>query len=134
MELELKRKWMTSQATCGELLVDGYFTAFTLELPIKDGRPGSAIPLGRYPIIITYSPKFERDMPLLLNIPGRSDIRIHWGNTEQDTEGCILVGHNHLQDTVGESRLAFNNLYPQIEGPAKAGDCWITLTEEPLIT
>ena len=134
MELSLVRKWFSPESTIGELSVDSSFRGFTLELPKVDGKPGSCIPTGRFQVIITFSPKFQRDMPLLLGIPDRSNIRIHWGNEEKDTEGCILVGHIRGEDFVGKSRLAFDEVYPMIEGPARAGDCWITVSEEVIVS
>jgi hypothetical protein len=121
MELRLIRDELDSDCTEGTLELDGVQQCYTLELPVKDGKPGSAIPPGKYPVMITYSPKFDRDMPLLLNIPNRSDIRIHWGNSPHDTEGCILVGQTRSEDWVGSSRSAFEALWPKIEGAARAG-------------
>ena len=58
-------------------------------------KKGCAIPEGRYPIVITYSPKFKKWLPLLLNVPKFSGIRIHAGNDAvKDSKGCILVGEN----------------------------------------
>ena len=64
----------------------------------------SAIPEGRYPLVVTWSPKFEQWLPLLLNVPKFSGIRIHAGNTSCDTEGCILVGENREVGKVLDSR------------------------------
>lgn len=127
MELELQRIKFDTASCEGFLLVDGESGLFTLELPVKDGLPGSAIPQGRYPVVVTFSPKFDRDMPLLTDIPGRSEIRIHWGNDPHDTEGCILVGKTLGHDFIGSSRLAFNELWAKIEAPARAGECFITV-------
>ena len=127
MQLTLRRDSLDAKSTQGELFVDDVFCCYTLELPVIDGRPGSAIPPGTYPVIITPSPKFQREMPLLLGIPGRSAIRIHWGNDDTDTEGCILVGETRSTDFIGRSRMAFDVLWAKLEGPARAGDCSITV-------
>lgn len=125
MNFTLLRLYFTERSTCGELLAANSTQrlAYTLELPTKDGLPGSAIPRGTYGIELMPSPKFmassdpwvqqyaER-MPHLMDIPGRSLIMIHWGNFPEETEGCILVGDLHDLDQVGESRQAFERLYP----------------------
>lgn len=143
MELTLQRIWAGTASTCGELTCNGS-KFYTLELPVRDGLPGSAIPTGRYPIELAPSPKFlatgEHDpwveiyagqMPHVVQIPGRSLIMIHWGNTPHDTDGCILVGLHHDLDQVGESRKAFEQLFDLIGESARAGDCWITVKDAP---
>lgn len=60
----------------------------------------TAIPEGRYKVVMAGSEKFGRPLPLLLDVPGFSGIRIHMGNYPQDTEGCILVGVNKKQGMV----------------------------------
>lgn len=52
----------------------------------------TAIPRGRYRVITSYSPHFGRVLPELLSVPHFSGIRIHGGNTAEDSEGCILLG------------------------------------------
>jgi hypothetical protein len=76
-------------------------------------------------VIVTYSPKFEQDMPLIVGIPNRSEIRIHWGNLPQQTDGCLLVGLASGPDFIGQSRLAFAAVWSAIELPARAGNCTI---------
>ena len=49
------------------------------------------IPCGTYPIAVTWSPKFKRMLPLVLNVPGRSGIRVHRGTKPEHSRGCILV-------------------------------------------
>lgn len=130
LTLLLTRTWLTDESTIGTIYIDAIEKWFSLELPISDGRPGSAIPRGTYKIITTYSPKFKRNMPLLLDIPGRSEIRLHWGNTAADTEGCILVGKTHPgPDFIGDSRAAFDELYETILPAAIEERCFITIVD-----
>ena len=49
------------------------------------------IPCGTYPLRVTWSPKFKRMLPILLNVPGRSGIRVHRGTKPEHSRGCILV-------------------------------------------
>ena len=100
MELALHRKTLTDSATLGELFIDGVFECYTLEDPVRDLGPNgegkiygkTAIPAGTYPVIINWSPHFQKFRPRLLKVPGFDGILIHSGNTPADTKGCILVG------------------------------------------
>lgn len=74
----------------------------------------TAIPTGIYPITITYSPKYKKNMPLINNVKGYSGIRIHSGNTSKDTEGCLIVGKNKEVGKVLESRVTYNALYKRL--------------------
>ena len=77
------------------MYLDGRFGVLHLEDVVRQGEkvPGqTAIPEGIYTVQITFSNRFKRDLPLLLNVPNFEGIRIHPGNTDADTEGCILVG------------------------------------------
>jgi hypothetical protein len=129
MKLTLTRKWLDDICTVGILKVNEQPFCFTLELPVVDDEPGSAIPEGTYGITLTHSPKFNQDMPLLSGIPGRSEIRIHWGNVAANTQGCILVGETAGQDFVGNSRAAFGRLFPLIQSALQAGEL-ISITIE----
>lgn len=60
----------------------------------------TAIPTGKYKIVINTSPKFGRILPRLLNVPGFNGILIHRGNTDKDSSGCILVGENKVKGKV----------------------------------
>ena len=92
----------------------------------------SAIPEGRYAVVITYSPKFKQWLPLLLGGPEFSSkwqgVRIHAGNTPQDTEGCILVGKNRLKGQVLDSRLWLHRLKQKIVDAKSRGEpVWLTI-------
>lgn len=119
MKLLLQRAKSTSTDTPGQLFVDGAFECFTLEDIVR--QPGvkvygqTAIPAGTYEVLITQSPRFKRQMPLLINVPGFEGIRIHWGNKAADTDGCILVGDSPTAGWLGQSRVAFDRLFAKMQ-------------------
>lgn len=118
MELLLKRKYIKSEATIGELYVDDIFECYTLEDSSRIEKvPGKTrIPSGKYEVVINHSPRFGEPMPLLLDVPGFSGIRIHPGNTAEDTEGCILVGAQIGDDecSLKLSKIAYNRLFSDL--------------------
>lgn len=92
-------------------------------------KKGCAIPEGRYPVVITYSPKFKKWLPLLLNVPMFSGIRIHAGNDAvKDSKGCILVGENKKVGKLLNSR---NHVYfvkkRIVEAKNKGEGVWIEI-------
>lgn len=129
MELLLQRDTYTSNSIFGVLNNSDLWTVQTLELPKVDGLPGSAIPAGRYRITIAFSPHFNRPMPLIVGIPNRSEIEIHWGNTHTDTRGCILVGMAREGDSIIQSKEAFANIFSYIEDADHMEGCWITVKD-----
>jgi len=105
----------------GSLFINGLFECFTLEDIERDvkikGR--TAIAKGTYEIVVTMSARFAKRLPLLLNVPNFEGVRIHSGNTSEDTEGCILVGQTKSADFIGNSRAAMSVLLPKIEKALK---------------
>ena len=133
MKLKLIRKWFSDKSTIGELYVDDQWECFTLEDVVRETKiPNeTAIPEGKYRVITTYSERFKRVLPLLLDVPGFTGIRIHSGNDNSDTSGCILVGQTHGFDWIGQSRKAFDLLYAKIVTALKAGmEIEIEITHE----
>lgn len=49
------------------------------------------IPDGTYPVSVTYSPRFQKNLPLIDKVPKRSGIRIHTGSRPEHSQGCVLV-------------------------------------------
>ena len=92
-------------------------------------KKGCAIPEGRYPVVITYSPKFKKYLPLLLNVPKFSGIRIHAGNDAvKDSKGCILVGENLKVGMVLNSNIWVERLKKKIvEAKDRGEGVWITI-------
>lgn len=127
------------RATIGRLDVDGMFRCWTLEdvvRPAGDAKVAgeTAIPPGRYEVRITWSPRFQRELPLLLGVPGFEGVRIHAGNTVRDTEGCILVGEDVAHDgdapVLLRSRLAFDVLFAKLSDVPPGEAIWLTI-EQP---
>ena len=99
MKLTLRRRLLTDNETIGELLYSSASNSvqrlcLTLEPPMQPNseHPKGAIPCGWYRMRVTYSPKFQRLLPLVDMVPGFTGIRIHAGNNRHHTAGCILVG------------------------------------------
>lgn len=115
------------KATIGHLIIDGVKFYYTLEDKVREviGKPVSewkikgetAIPQGRYKLSIVWSPKHGYMVPLVNDVPGFSAIEIHPGNTDRDTEGCLLLGliHQPGKDFVGASNAAWDNFMPKLE-------------------
>ena len=129
MKIELVRIAFKNTYTIGKLYVDDTYFCDVLEdvdrgldssmseseILEKKVKGQTAIPTGHYVINITYSPKYKRMMPLLLNVKGYSGIRIHSGNTAKDTEGCLIVGKNKKVGMVLESRDTYQRLFKMME-------------------
>ena len=124
MKIEVKRIAKRSTYTIGKMYIDGNYFCDTLEdvdrgINQKDSLDtikkikvagATAIPTGIYKVIVNMSPKFQRNLPRLIDVPGFEGILIHRGNTDKDTAGCILVGENKvvgkvINSTVYEKKL-----------------------------
>lgn len=130
MEITVKRIAKRPAYTIGKMYLDGMYFCDTLEDTVRDltkeakvyGK--TAIPAGKYPVVISFSPRFKKDLPLLMNVPYFSGVRIHSGNTAEDTEGCILVGENKAVGKVLNSRATFTRLMEKLQ---KADKIYITI-------
>ena len=125
MNITLNRIAKKPKYTIGKLYIDGEYFCDTIEdtdrgltqtmtdaqVKSKKVYGQTAIPTGTYRVIISYSNRFKKQMPLLLNVPGFLGIRIHSGNTEKDTEGCLIVGKNKVVGKVIESKDTYNKLF-----------------------
>lgn len=142
MEILVKREYKKKDYTIGKMYINGEYFCDTLEdtdrgltqimtlSEIKEVKEYgcTAIPTGRYQVAYTYSPRFKKHLPLLLQVPAFEGVRIHSGNTHRDTEGCILLGENKALGKVLNSRKTMNEfmsiLNPAIEA---CKDIWITI-------
>jgi hypothetical protein len=129
LNLKLERKWKKEKYTIGNLFINGVFFSNVLEDTVRGLRQDmtpeeiqkikihgqTAIPSGRYEIRVTLSARFRRQLPILLNVPGYAGVRIHPGNTDANTEGCLLPGKNDRVGQVSNSRATMAALQKQIE-------------------
>lgn len=133
MKLHLERKSDSVTCTIGVLYIDDIFFCHTLEDIVReDDRPvaewkihgKTAIPRGTYRVMLTFSNRFQKVMPQLMDVPGFEGIRIHPGNTDADTDGCILVGFGlaENEESITESRKAYDTLMIRLQAAADAGE------------
>lgn len=134
MELKLLRKYKKPTYTIGTLSVDGAYFCDTLEDRVRDlvierkVKGSTAIPAGRYRVILNWSPRFKKPLPLLLDVPHFEGIRIHAGNTAKDTEGCILVGRNTQPGTLTDSKATMAELMQVLTSANnRKEEMWITV-------
>lgn len=133
MNLTVKRVAKKDTYTIGKLYVDSVYFCDTLEDKDRGLKQSddlayitkhkvyseTAIPTGTYNVSLNYSPKFKKILPLIENVKGFSGIRIHSGNTAQDSLGCILVGKNTVVGKVTNSRDTFNALFEKLQNQKK---------------
>jgi hypothetical protein len=145
MVLSIIRKPSEKGATLSTWYVDGKYQCVGCEDVVRGPSEAkvygkTAIPAGTYKVIVTMSTRFKRLLPLLVNMPGgrilfgdklidTCGVRIHSGNTPEDTEGCLLPGTRFGADgrSVDASRVAFEALFAKINA-ALAGGEKVTLT------
>lgn len=138
MQFTLMRQPSFKETTIGQLFEGGDLVCFTLEDTVRYSEEKkvwgqTAIPAGNYKIIETFSPKFGCLMPLLVGVPNFEAIRIHWGNSADDTDGCIITGTS-VPDArhVTASRAAFNLVHNKLrEAWARYEDCFISIEDVP---
>jgi len=147
MELEVVRKWFKENYTIGKFTIDKVLFCSTLEDVVRDlhdiNHDGdftdqgegkiygeTAIPYGRYEVIVSYSPKLKRRLPLLIDVPGFQGIRIHAGKDAKWTEGCILLGTNTKPGRLEDGPYFETSLVQKIdEAIAKNESVYITLKQ-----
>lgn len=140
MKLTLKRIALRPTYTIGKLYIDDVYFCDTIEDTVRDlNKNGkfdngekkihskTAIPYGIYEIKWTYSPRFKKYTPQLMNVPSFEGIRIHSGNTSADTEGCLILGKNKQVGKVLNSRDTINKFYPIIKEACSNGKVTIEI-------
>lgn len=141
MEIKSYRDIKSKNSTISKVFIDADFQCYFLEdvdRGLKDSMTSleimarkifgkTAIPTGRYRVIISYSEKFKQYLPEIVGVKGYSGIRIHSGNTAIDTLGCPLAGSSYEKDKVLLSRIAFRKLFDKMKAVEKTEEIWITI-------
>lgn len=133
MTLTIQRERSQPWGTRGYLLLNGEPDLFTLEDVVRSGPKvlhETAIPAGRYRVVIDFSQRFGRMMPHILAVPGFEGVRIHAGNVAADTSGCVLVGLGKIPQGVNRSKDALERLLQQIAPVLARGEqVWIDVVD-----
>lgn len=138
LELQIDRKWKKPDWTIGNFIMNGAKLCESLEdtdrglrqdMPLaqikKIKKEGiTAIPSGRYEVVLRYSPRFKRETPWIKDVPGYQWILIHAGNTPKHTRGCVLPGENKVKGKVINSRKYEDIITAEIR---KHDKCYITI-------
>lgn len=120
MELTSTRRWYTSTSTISELVLEGEAERFCFVLEDTVRAPGVKIPgktaiaAGRYRVIVDWSNRFRKYSFHILDVPNFTGVRIHSGNTCEDTDGCPLVGQERALNAVFGSHKAFVALWERL--------------------
>lgn len=129
MKILVQRDIFTSKSTLSKIYLGDSFFCYgledkdrQLEINPKEKIDGeTAIPRGRYVLVLDFSQRFQCVMPHVLDVPGFTGIRIHKGNTNADTHGCLLVGLSRGQDVVSSSKLAYDALMIRLNTMVQLG-------------
>lgn len=117
MKIKVDRIYKGESYTIGRMYLNGEYFCDTLEDAIRPVKiqNETAIPAGTYKVEVTYSPKFKRNLPLLVDVPNYTGIRIHEGSNKDHTSGCILVGFNTAKGKLTDSRKTSDKLTEELE-------------------
>ena len=133
MHIRVVREPTKNDTTLGALFIDDHWQCHTLEdiiRPVGEKVYGeTAIPAGRYKLVLSMSNRFKRILPEVLAVPNFTGIRIHAGNTAKDTHGCLLLGQTRNVEarSIGQSKLALAAFMTKITAVWDAkSELWIT--------
>ena len=133
MHIRVVREPTKNDTTLGALFIDDHWQCHTLEdiiRPVGEKIYGeTAIPPGRYKLVLSMSNRFKRILPEVLAVPNFTGIRIHAGNTAKDTHGCLLLGQTRNVEarSIGQSKLALEAFMTKITAGWDAkSELWIT--------
>lgn len=140
MQVVIWRKYRKDGYAIGRMYIDGVFFCNTLEdtdrglmQSMSVGEimntkiaGATAIPVGQYKVARTWSPRFKRLMPQIMNVKGFAGVRVHAGNTANDTEGCVLLGDNTAKGRLTNSRKRVTEFETKLQVNGDIADFIIT--------
>lgn len=143
MIIKIIRKEFTDTYSLGEMYINDKFFCYTMEdtdRNINEDLPTSAIkevkvpkrtaiPYGDYRIVLSFSKKLKRYLPLILDVPAFRGIRIHKGSTHEWSSGCVLVGMRKGKDKLLDIVEAENKLIEILESVNKTEAIYIKITK-----
>jgi len=128
MKWKLHRIYLGPDYTIGRLYLNGVYFCDTIEdhyrdLNIEEKVFGeTAIEYGLYVVELSMSPKFKRLLPMILDVNQFSGIRIHRGNTAEDSHGCICPGENKKKGMVLNSTKYEKLIVKKMKAATKRGE------------
>ena len=141
MELKLERKIFNEDSTEGNLYIDGKWFCNVIEDKVR-AKPGqwqsslkvyakTAIPYGRYSVLVTWSNRFKRMLTGIFNVPDFEGIRIHNGTSELSSAGCLIVSYkdDDKNHKLINDKAAMNDLCKLIEKAQKKEKIFINIVE-----
>jgi len=140
MEIKLERKNFTNVYTEGNLYVDGKWFCHVVEDTVR-AEPGqwsadkkvygkTAIPYGRYPVFVTWSNRFKRQLTGIFNVPDFEGIRIHNGSNAVSSAGCPIISYkNEGNGFLKNEKKAMNDLCKMVQAAQKKGKIFIEIVK-----
>jgi hypothetical protein len=129
----------TNESTFGKLFLNDQFYAYTCEDTVrhlngdcnKKVQNKTAIDAGNYEVVLSFSNHFQKYLPLLLNVKCFEGIRLHGGNTAEDSEGCILIGsEGDMKTKIWNCASKVASLVAALKGVERTEKIWIEIVEE----
>lgn len=141
LNIALIREEKYSTCTMGKLYLNDSYFCDTLEdidrglydtMPLEEIKSKkvyglTAIPYGKYKVIVNYSNKFKKLMPLLINVKGYEGVRIHNGSFASDSYGCVLIGKKVKENFINQSRDTFSQFMNKLQG---YDEIWLEIKEK----
>lgn len=151
MEILLQRSYPKKEYTIGNFRIDGRWFSSSLEdadrdlidsMPLQEIQARkvygkTAIPKGRYRVGFSYSPKFANRpwakpyggrVVSIEGVKGFEGVRIHPGNSADDTSGCVLIGLNKVKGRLVDSQATYLDFVNHFILPATARQEQIYIT------